>query len=286
MKYLLFVVIFLFSNKVSTFFINYKFRYLQVPGHQCKFTTQSSTKLLILVKTSTFHFIHRKRVRETWFPSIKLDNFEAQLIFLLGIPDNSLIQHEIDIESLRFGDILQANFIDTYHNLTVKTVMAFKWASEQCVQADFVLVADDDMGISLPNMIKTLRNHSRNDELFTGHKCEHNVPERSPNNKYYITFEEYPNQTFPSYIDGPAMIFSFKTFAVITKMMDLVKAIWLQDVYIGIIAEFCGIKVTHNKHFYIGPADPKDNEKEAWNDLYIPVDYSWNSNVYSPLEIL
>ena len=46
--------------------------------------------------------------------------------------------------SLDLGD-----FLDTYHNLSYKSIMGKLWVSEFCEQADFVVKTDDDMFIDL-----------------------------------------------------------------------------------------------------------------------------------------
>ena len=42
-------------------------------------------------------------------------------------------------ESARHGDIVQERFIDSYYNLTVKTLMVVKWATQNCDNFSYVL---------------------------------------------------------------------------------------------------------------------------------------------------
>lgn len=256
---------------VTSYFNNYHFHYSHEPQNKCNFKaiSPSTTKLTILVKTSSFHFLQRGRVRSTWKPKKHINHLEYHIIFLLGYVFSPLIQYEIDVESSKYKDILQANFSDTYHNLTVKTVMGFRWAVENCDKSDFFLVIDDDMGISLENMFPRLKNFKRGDHLYMGHQCETVVPERRPTDKYYITYIEYPEKVFPNYVEGPAMVLSSFTLTTMTDMFPKVKPIWLQDVYLGIIAKAVNITITHNKHFHI-TSGGDDAEKEAWNAVYIP----------------
>ena len=44
--------------------------------------------------------------------------------------------------------------MDTYRNLTLKTIMGMKWASNYCSGAKFILKIDDDM---TPNPFKLVR---------------------------------------------------------------------------------------------------------------------------------
>ena len=49
-----------------------------------------------------------------------------------------------------------AFFQDSYHNLTLKTVMGLKWVKDHCSQARFVMKTDDDIFVNLPKLHKAL----------------------------------------------------------------------------------------------------------------------------------
>lgn len=58
-----------------------------------------------------------------------------QVTFLLGTTKNHSIQAGIDEESRISQDILQENFVDSYQNLTLKSLFMLKWATENtCVR--------------------------------------------------------------------------------------------------------------------------------------------------------
>ena len=50
-------------------------------------------------------------------------------------------------------DIIVFDFIDHYENLTLKTMMGMKWATEMCPKVQSVLKIDDDMTINTPKYI-------------------------------------------------------------------------------------------------------------------------------------
>ena len=51
------------------------------------------------------------------------------------------------------------NFIDSYGNLTLKTMMGLKWASRYCWRAKFVYKVDDDMFVNVENLLKYLQQY-------------------------------------------------------------------------------------------------------------------------------
>ena len=58
-------------------------------------------------------------------------------------------QRRLEEESSKHGDLVQGDFLDTYHNLSYKEIMGNLWISEFCEQAEFVVKTDDDQFIDL-----------------------------------------------------------------------------------------------------------------------------------------
>ena len=73
----------------------------------------------------------------------------TKLAFLLGRPADDKKQEILEEESRKHRDIVQGDFMDTYHNLSYKAIMGNLWVSEFCDQAEFVVKTDDDMFIDL-----------------------------------------------------------------------------------------------------------------------------------------
>ena len=71
------------------------------------------------------------------------------LFEIAGSTSDTKLQKSIEDENQKFGDIIQGDFVDTYHNLSYKAIMGNLWAAEFCEQAEFVVKADDDMFIDL-----------------------------------------------------------------------------------------------------------------------------------------
>ena len=82
----------------------------------------------------------------------------AKLIFLLGTtstPDPELEQR-IAEETALHGDLVREDFLDTYQNLTLKTLAGVKWAGQFCGQAEFVMKTDDDMYVNVGEVMEYL----------------------------------------------------------------------------------------------------------------------------------
>ena len=68
-------------------------------------------------------------------------------------------QRRLEEESSQHGDLVQGDFLDTYHNLSYKAVMGNLWVAEFCSQAEFVVKTDDDMYVDLYEVQTLTRRH-------------------------------------------------------------------------------------------------------------------------------
>ena len=98
-----------------------------------------------------------------FFCSFRFSGIHIRTVFLLGsAAGNPDLQAKIETEYLTHQDLVQGNFIDSYYNLTLKTMMGLKWASVICSNSKFYFFADDDQYISTRNVIKFLSDPNRN----------------------------------------------------------------------------------------------------------------------------
>ena len=55
------------------------------------------------------------------------------------------------------GDIIQENFLDSYNNLTLKSILMLKYVKNNCEnKVKYVMKCDDDTFINVPNLIHVL----------------------------------------------------------------------------------------------------------------------------------
>lgn len=63
------------------------------------------------------------------------------------------IEDDIKSESASYKDIVRIETVDTYINNTFKTMMGIRWANEICTDFEYALLVDDDMYISIKNLL-------------------------------------------------------------------------------------------------------------------------------------
>lgn len=136
----------------------FNYTFLYSPKQKCK---DQEPQVLFLVKSAMRNFKRRNAIRSSWGHERRFSDVTIRTVFVLGVSheDSESVRHtqeQIDIEASNFEDIVQANFVDTYFNNTLKTMTAMRWAVENCQSAKFFTFVDDDYYVSTKNLLRYL----------------------------------------------------------------------------------------------------------------------------------
>ena len=123
-------------------------------------------KTLIYVITSPDHFKQREILRSTW---ARKSDYVSLTIFVIGLTSSNSTQKTIDQEMDRFGDMIQADFVDSYRNLTLKDIAAMKWIKDYCPNAEYVIKADDDIVVDIRHIAQIIKKQVYRDEEILPH---------------------------------------------------------------------------------------------------------------------
>lgn len=146
----------------------YNYTFISSCNKKCRETDYAGKlRLLYIVKSAVHHFDRRLAIRNSWGFEKRFSDVPIRTVFLLGInPGNGHLQTEVEKEQQKYGDIVQADFIDSYFNNTIKTMMGFKWAVTFCPNSKFYMFSDDDMYISTKNVLRFIRNPTQYPEYL------------------------------------------------------------------------------------------------------------------------
>ncbi|CAN7982414.1 unnamed protein product [Ixodes hexagonus] len=114
--------------------------------------------LIVFVTSAPAHKSEREAIRSTWGLHSYLNHRRTKVLFLLG---RSSRDTEIKAESQVHGDIIQGDFVDSYNNLTLKSVMMLQWTQSFCPSVDHVMKTDDDVYVNLDNLLPHLERSMR-----------------------------------------------------------------------------------------------------------------------------
>uniref|UniRef100_A0A8B9Q9B5 Hexosyltransferase n=1 Tax=Apteryx owenii TaxID=8824 RepID=A0A8B9Q9B5_APTOW len=212
--------------------------------------------LVILVSSEPKDVKSRQAIRITWGSKNFWWGHRVLTLFLLGQEvhreDNSATL-SVEDESILYGDIIRQDFMDTYDNLTLKTIMAFRWVTEFCSNARFLMKTDADVFINTGNLVKFLLKLNSSENIFTGYPLIDNFAYRGFYKKTYISYDEYPFRLFPPYCSGMGYILDGKLALRIYELMSHIKPIKFEDVYVGICLSILkvNISIPEDKQFFL-----------------------------------
>ncbi|CAG5120305.1 unnamed protein product [Candidula unifasciata] len=112
-----------------------------------------SIDFIIIVHTATTHFERRQRIRATFANTSLFYPAQIRAAFLLGKTNDSALTEKLWQEHRTYNDTVMGDFIDDYHNLTLKGVMGLRWVKDHCPNAAFVLKIDDDVLINMFTLV-------------------------------------------------------------------------------------------------------------------------------------
>ncbi|XP_006814777.1 UDP-GalNAc:beta-1,3-N-acetylgalactosaminyltransferase 1-like [Saccoglossus kowalevskii] len=211
--------------------------------------SQSDVELLIVISSRQKNVLNRRFIRRYW---ANLRNYSKVLarkvvtVFLFGVTPDSY--RKLYIENDKFGDVLMADFLDTYNNLTLKTIMGIQWATQYCPSARFVMKSDDDVLIQPLNALRHLRTQSESD-LMIGRCGRTSRPVRETKSPNYVSYEEWSDHTFPPYCSGSSYIMSSDLVRKLSSLSKVETSFKFEDVYIGILLQKLGIDPLNHPAF-------------------------------------
>uniref|UniRef100_A0A3B5PU36 Hexosyltransferase n=1 Tax=Xiphophorus maculatus TaxID=8083 RepID=A0A3B5PU36_XIPMA len=147
----------------------------------------------------------------------------------------------LEKESQQHGDIIQMDFLDSYQNLTIKTMMMMKWLADHCPNASYAMKVDSDIFVNVFYLIQRLRSSPRVG-FITGSVIRDGIPRRDPSSKWYLSKELYLEDSFPPYVSGAGYVFSTDLAARISWASRFVRVIPLEDVYVGLCLRVLGVR--------------------------------------------
>ncbi|KAH8233925.1 hypothetical protein KR032_003952 [Drosophila birchii] len=204
-------------------------------------------KLMVLISSAMSHDAARMSIRQTWmhYGSRR----DVGMAFVLGRGTNETLNKALTQENFIYGDLIRGNFIDSYNNLTLKTISTLEWADLHCPKARYVLKTDDDMFINVPKLLAFLDKHKDKRTIY-GRLAKKWKPIRNKKSKYYVSVDQFAAGVFPSFTTGPAYVL---TGDIVHELyVRSLKTVYLklEDVFTtGIVAKSLDIKRVQANEF-------------------------------------
>nr|VZI05007.1 unnamed protein product [Spirometra erinaceieuropaei] len=195
----------------------------------CAAGRANSYTTMIIVKSALANSARRRQLREVIRRQAVTINATVGLLFSLGLPGNGQMPPGLLSEISQFDDILLANYVDTYLNLTLKTITNLRYVHHHCLHTSpsFVFL-DDDHGINVtqPHQVFSRRAVVRN----TG-------------SKWFTGTADYPFPHYPDYPIGPCYIIGADLIPKLSIAAAFTRPLPNEDVYVGMMLMKLGVKI-------------------------------------------
>ena len=106
---------------------------------------------------------------------------------------------KVKAEFEQHGDVVVDNFMESYLNLTLKTLRMLKFFQEHCREARYLVKIDDDVHLNVPKFIQFLQEIPEDESptLIAGYKYRDLGIDKDPNSKWFTPTYLWPQETLP-----------------------------------------------------------------------------------------
>ncbi|XP_072951816.1 hydroxyproline O-galactosyltransferase GALT2-like [Typha angustifolia] len=198
---------------------------------------EEPVQLFIGILSATNHFAERMAIRKTWmqYPALQLGNVVARFFVALG--PRKEVNAAVRKEAEYFGDMVIMPFMDRYELVVLKTIAICEFGVYN-LTADYIMKCDDDTFIRVDVVLKEMNAISKSRSLYMGNLNLLHRPLRS--GKWAVTHEEWPEDIYPPYANGPGYVISSDIARYIVsrhanrslrmfKMEDVSMGMWVED---------------------------------------------------------
>ncbi|KAK2636309.1 hypothetical protein Ddye_031101 [Dipteronia dyeriana] len=162
-------------------------------------------ELFIGILSAGNHFAERMAVRKSWLQHKFITSSKVVARFFVALHGRKDINLDLKKEAEYFGDIVVVPYMDTYDLVVLKTVAICEYGV-RTVAAKYIMKCDDDNFVRVDAVIKEVKKVHKDRSLYVGNMNYYHRPLR--HGKWAVTYEEWPEEEYPPYANGPGYIVS------------------------------------------------------------------------------
>ncbi|XP_057777198.1 beta-1,3-galactosyltransferase GALT1 [Salvia miltiorrhiza] len=212
---------------------------------------RTQLNLFVGIFSTANNFKRRMAVRRSWMQYPEVRSGQVAVRFFVGLHKNQMVNEELWNEARTYQDIQLMPFMDYYSLITWKTIAICIFGTE-VVSAKFIMKTDDDAFVRIDEILNSLGSINVTRSLLYGLINSDSQPHRNTDSKWYISPEEWQDETYPPFANGPGYIVSNDIARTVSKKhrKGHLKIFKLEDVAMGIwISEMKqnGLEVRYQK---------------------------------------
>ncbi|CAL4936545.1 unnamed protein product [Urochloa decumbens] len=210
-------------------------------------------ELFIGILSATNHFAERMAVRKSWMISTRRSS-NVVVRFFVALNGKKEVNEELKREAEYFGDIVIVPFMDSYDLVVLKTIAIVEYGV-RVVPAKHIMKCDDDTFVRIESVINQVKKVQSGKSMYVGNINYYHRPLRS--GKWSVTCEEWPEEVYPPYANGPGYVISSDIAQYILSEFDnkALRLFKMEDVNMGMWVEKFNtthrpVEYLHDVRFY------------------------------------
>ncbi|XP_024963464.1 hydroxyproline O-galactosyltransferase GALT6-like [Cynara cardunculus var. scolymus] len=192
--------------------------------------------LFIGVLSAGNHFAERMAVRKSWMQYDLIKSSRVVARFFVALHARKEVNAELKKESDFFGDIVIVPYMDNYDLVVLKTVAICEYGV-RTASAKYIMKCDDDTFVRVDAVLTAANKIDDRKSLYLGNINYYHKPLRY--GKWAVTYEEWPEEDYPPYANGPGYILSsdIAKFIALKFEKHTLKLFKMEDVSMGMWIE-------------------------------------------------
>ncbi|CAN0903144.1 Hydroxyproline O-galactosyltransferase GALT6 [Linum grandiflorum] len=197
---------------------------------------EGPVELFIGILSAGNHFAERMAVRKSWMRHRLIRTSDVVARFFVSLHARMDVNLELKKEAEFFGDMVIVPYMDNYDLVVLKTVAICEYGVHT-VGAKYIMKGDDDTFIRVETVLGEAKKVPKGKSLYIGNINYFHKPLR--HGKWAVTYQEWPEEDYPPYANGPGYILSADIANFIAsefekhklrlfKMEDVSMGMWVQ----------------------------------------------------------
>lgn len=142
-------------------------------------------------------------------------------------------------------------------------MVMFEWLGSHCPETSYAMKVDSDIFLNVPKLINMLLKAPRH-LYMTGLVTKGAPVNRDRNSKWFLPVSAFFKDTYPQYALGLGYVFSLDLPKKIVNASAAVKALCIEDVYVGLCMRHLRITLTNPPHLGLFRAKMPDSTAKCY----------------------
>ncbi|KAE8696592.1 putative beta-1,3-galactosyltransferase 19 [Hibiscus syriacus] len=165
---------------------------------------EGDVELFIGILSAGNHFAERMAVRKSWMQYKLIKSLKVVTRFFVALSGRKEVNVELKKEAEYFGDIVIVPYLDNYDLVVLKTIAISEYGV-RTMAAKYIMKCDDNTFVRVDSVITEVQKFG-DKSIYIGNMNYYHKPLRD--GKWAVTYEEWPEEDYPPYANGPGYVIS------------------------------------------------------------------------------